>query len=429
MYMKSSLLAVAGLSCCTFALAESEPAKAGSILDDMDIIGADYGDDTAPIANDPVTRWLADFHTNLDKSRINYFIEQAYSHSWFRDPAEGNASSQSWYKLHAHLGLNLVSSERHQGTWIKAELSGSSALDPKSRKTTLDDTLGSLSNADCDVFEDGFYYMPELLISQGFANGHGVMMLGVINQTNYIDANTYANTTYGQFTAGPFVNNLVLPLGESNFGFMFQWEFNDNWFAQLGGNMLDCEGGENPFRHTMGKSFNLIGEIGWTHEDAFGIGQATYRLEPFMFHAEGGNEGGIAINMEQDLGSSPFAVFFRAGWSGANTNNPGGAEAQVSGGLIIKKPIEIMSGLKESDGNYLGLALAVVKPEPGILGAEEGEEAVKPKNREVSFQCVYCYAITPYFLIEPSYQLIHNPSQRPDTSSASVFSIQGVLTF
>lgn len=45
-------------------------------------------------------------------------------------------------------------------------------------------------------------------------------MGGMINQTNYFDANTYANTTFGQFGGAPFVNNQVLPLGDSNFGFV-----------------------------------------------------------------------------------------------------------------------------------------------------------------------------------------------------------------
>ncbi len=418
-------LSTACLSLCSTVIAAEETPSQGAILDDIDIYGADYGDDSTPIPNDALTRWLKDFHSKLDEARIQFLLEQAYSRTWTGHAADGTPSGQNWYKIHAQMGLNLIRSDRHQGTWIKAELSGSTALDPDTRASSLDDAFGSLSSVDCDIFGDDFYYLPEVLLSQGFANGKGVFMAGVINQTNYIDANSYANTTFGQFTAGPFVNNLVLPLGESNFGFLVQWQFNDHWFAQLGGNMMDVEGGENPFKHTNGKSFNLIGEIGWTHEDAFGIGQGTYRLEPFLFHANGENEAGIAVNFEQDLGKSPFAVFFRAGWSSAESGNPGGAVAQVSGGLIIKKPIELLTGLREADGNYLGLAVAVVKPESSILE----EEGVKPHNRETTFQCLYAYSVTPYFMIQPSFMVTKNPAMRTDTDIATGFSLQGILTF
>lgn len=429
MHINLPLLAVAGFALCSYSLADEEPSTPGALLNDLDMIGSEYGDDSVPFPHDPVSDWLTDFHTNLAKSRIQYFIEQSYSRSWFGHAAEGFPSGQNWYKLHAHVGLNLVTSERHQGTWIKAEVSGSSALDPRSRETTMDDTLGSLSNTDCDIYRDDFYYMPELLLSQGFDDGRSVLMLGVVNQTNYIDTNSYANTSFGQFTAGPFVNNLVLPLGESNFGFMLQRQMGDQWIIQLGGNMLDCESGQNPFRRTTGKAFNLIGEISWTCEDVMGIGRGTHRLEPFMFHSDGENHAGIGYNAEQDLGKSPFAVFFRAGWSCASSDNPGGAMAQVSGGLIVKKPFSIITGLNEADSNYLGLALAVVKPEAGILESDESDERIKPHNREITFQCVYCCAVTPYFFIEPSYQLTRHPAMRRDRSVASVFSIQGILSF
>lgn len=131
-------------------------------------------------------------------------------------------------------------------------------------------------------------------------------MGGMINQTNYFDANTYANTTFGQFGGAPFVNNQVLPLGDSNFGFVGQYQFNDNWFLQIGGNMMDNEPRRNPFHNTTGKSFNLLGEIGWTHEKAFGIGTGTYRLQPFMFHAAGRNHGGVAFNLGTGPGQQPL---------------------------------------------------------------------------------------------------------------------------
>ena len=354
-------------------------------------------------------------------------MEQAFLYTKGHHAAaneETAGSSQSWYKFHAQAGLQLFKSSRNQGTWIKSELSGSVALNKHTHRTTLDDSWGASGPANCDVFEDGYFYLPELLLSQGFMDGQLVIMGGMINQTNYFDANTYANTTFGQFGGAPFVNNQVLPLGDSNFGFVGQYQFNENWFIQVGGNMMDNEPRRNPFRHTTGKSFNLLGEIGWTHEKAFGIGTGTYRLQPFMFHADGKNHGGVAFNLEQDLGSSPFALFARAGWSSAESGNICGAEAQASAGVIFKKPLEVMTGLKEADGNFFGVGFSVSKPDADTLA-----ETRPGHDREMILECTYSFSITPYCLIQPSYQYVKNPSGRDDVNSANIFSVQCVVTF
>ena len=292
-YMIPALLACSGFcmagtaSVATTAAAPAaeEAEGKGSILDDIDLFGDEYGDESTPIPNDLLTRALTDLHKGAyEKAGFQFLVEQAFLYTKGHHAAaneETAGSSQSWYKFHAQAGLQLFKSSRNQGTWIKSELSGSVALNRHTHRTTLDDSWGASGPANCDVFEDGYFYLPELLLSQGFMDGQLVIMGGMINQTNYFDANTYANTTFGQFGGAPFVNNQVLPLGDSNFGFVGQYQFNENWFIQVGGNMMDNEPRRNPFHHTTGKSFNLLGEIGWTHEKAFGIGTGTYRLQPF----------------------------------------------------------------------------------------------------------------------------------------------------
>lgn len=402
-----------------------EPVNKGAILDGIDLFGDEYGDASTPIPGDLLTRSLTDLHKNASqKARVQFFMEQAFLYTKGSKMAPDTTSSQSWYKLHAHAGFQLLQSARHQGTWIKAELSGSTALNSHTHRTTLDDSWGAAGPANCDVFEDGYFYLPEILISQGFMDGRLVIMGGLVNQTNYFDTNAYANTTFGQFGSAPFVNNQVLPLGDSNFGFVAQYQFTENWFMQVGGNMMDNEPRRNPFHHTRGDAFNLIGELGWTHENAFGLGSGTYRLQPFMFHDAGGNHGGVAFNLEQDLGSSPFAVFARAGWSSAESGNSGGAAVQASGGLIFKKPLAVLAGLKEADGNCLGVGLSVSKPDVDVLAEDRSRS-----DREMICECTYTFAITPYCLIQPSYQYVRNPAGRDDTDSANIFSVQCVITF
>ena len=229
-YMIPALLACSGfcmagtasVATTVAALAAEEAEGKGSILDDIDLFGDEYGDESTPIPNDLLTRALTDLHKGAyEKAGFQFLVEQAFLYTKGHHAAaneETAGSSQSWYKFHAQAGLQLFKSSRNQGTWIKSELSGSVALNKHTHRTTLDDSWGASGPANCDVFEDGYFYLPELLLSQGFMDGQLVIMGGMINQTNYFDANTYANTTFGQFGGAPFVNNQVLPLGDSNFG-------------------------------------------------------------------------------------------------------------------------------------------------------------------------------------------------------------------
>lgn len=44
-------------------------------------------------------------------------------------------------------------------------------------------------------------------------------------------------------------------------------------------------------------------------------------------------------------------------------------------------------------------------------------------------ECTYSFSITPYCLIQPSYQYVKNPSGRDDVNSANILSVQCVITF
>ena len=408
---------------------ESEKKVAGnqdSLLDDLDIIGCEYRDDTCPIKNDWLTGALDSLHRSAaEKARLHFFVEQAYRHSWVGNAPEGQGTNHDWYKIHAHVGVNFVQSTEHQGTWLKVEFSGATPLNGRTRQAgSLDAMFGASGPTDCDVFEGDFFYFPEILLSQGFGKNDGVVMIGVINQTNYFDTNSYANTTYGQFTSAPFVNNQVLPLADANLGVIVQKQLSSSFYVQMGASMMDSGPRRNPFRHSSGKAFNVVGEAGWVADDVAGMGEGAYRLQPFLFRNGGETEGGIGLDIEQSLGNSPFAVYARAGWSSAESGNIGGACAQGSAGLILKKPLTCLFGCEESDANFLGIGLAVSKPDGDTLA-----EGRSTHQREKVLECVYTYAITRYFLIQPSFQFVKNPAGRIDEENGHIFSIQTVLSF
>lgn len=83
-----------------------------------------------------------------------------------------------------------------------------------------------------------------------------------------------------------------------------------------------------------------------------------------------------------------------------------------------------MTGMKEVDGQLLRRRFSVSKPDSDTLA-----ETRPGHDREMILECTYSFSITPYCLIQPSYQYVKNPSGRDDVNSANILSVQCVITF
>ena len=86
-YMIPALLACSGFcmagtaSVATTAAAPAaeEAEGKGSILDDIDLFGDEYGDESTPIPNDLLTRALTDLHKGAyEKAGFQFLVEQAF---------------------------------------------------------------------------------------------------------------------------------------------------------------------------------------------------------------------------------------------------------------------------------------------------------------------------------------------------------------
>jgi hypothetical protein len=54
--------------------------------------------------------------------------------------------------------------------------------------------------------------VPELAWQQSFRDGELVVVGGVVNQSNYLDANAYAGNGSGEFMNSALINSMVMPL-------------------------------------------------------------------------------------------------------------------------------------------------------------------------------------------------------------------------
>ena len=94
-----------------------------------------------------------------------------------------------------------------RASWISTEANIQLGLSPASRVQTPVGNLGTVVNPQATVFGPNGIWLSELAWQQSLMDGKLVFLAGQVDQSNYIDANTYANNSQGQFLNGAFVNS------------------------------------------------------------------------------------------------------------------------------------------------------------------------------------------------------------------------------
>src|SRR6185369_15922351 len=109
-----------------------------------------------------------------------------------------------------------------------------------------------------------------------------VLVAGQVDQSNYIDANTYANNSQGQFLNSAFVNSSVLPFSFNNLGLNLQYQPGERWYLLFGTGANNQAPGHSPFDNLSFKNWSYLFEFGLTPADVMGLGPGVYRLQPFV---------------------------------------------------------------------------------------------------------------------------------------------------
>src|SRR5262249_7462119 len=220
------------------------------------------------------------------------------------------------------------------------------------------------------------FRVPELAWQQSFDAGHIVLLAGMINQANYLDANGYANNGRGQFVNSALINSMVLPLPAYNYGFNLQWQPTSEWYTLLGYSVGNAGAGENPGTDFSWANWSLEWEIGYATQDFLGLGPGVYRVQPFIGRsssaeqADGQPEGrpaassdhrGLGVNLQQRLGvSSPFGWFGRFGV--ANSQVSGSAKAQVGTGFVMQAPLHYAGWVPQLTNDLAGVGFVWSQP-------------------------------------------------------------------
>ena len=189
-------------------------------------------------------------------------------------------------------------------------------------------------------FRNGFA-IPELAWQQSLRNGELVFLAGMVSQGNYLDGNAYANTGRGQFLNSALIDTMVMPLPNYAFGLNVQWQPRHDWYAMLGLSAGNSVPQTAPWTSFTWQTWSTISEVGYAPDDFLGLGPGVYRLQPFLAATGGVTQGGLCLNLQQQLGpKSPFGWFGRFGVGGPAVS--AGASAQVGTGFVLQGPLRAL---------------------------------------------------------------------------------------
>ncbi len=344
-------------------------------------------------------------------------VDLAYAFWGTHKALPGTRHMNNYTLLHAQLNQRLIENGTNGGTWLRAEFSGSWALDAATRSAErrgrdFVSGIGLGTEGHADIYGANGFFIPELALMHYAQGGRVCVIAGMVNLTNYFDAVGIANDSFASFTNTVFVNSTILPLVDSNLAAMVQLELSPNSYAMVAASRTGCEMGDNPF-HPATDGYTLVAEYGHVMAE----GAVTLRFTPFYECVEhrgrDRSRSGFAASIEYTPWD-PLTVYARTGLA---THQALGGTAEWSCGA---KWVPFAS--REND--FIGLSY-------GLFKHRNSDETGEPTAhaREHVVELMYNWQLGKHVKIVPHYQYIHHPAYRADVSHASLLGVQTVVSF
>lgn len=396
----AGLLAVPGF-------AEEATPQVGDILESINMF--------SPEEEDPSYKVKAH-----ERYGSQWGVDMAYGF-WSTNHAASGANRHNNYALlHAQVNQRFIEDNENGGTWLRAELSGSWALDQRTASRHDGDfvsAMGTATDVHGDIFGQHNAVIPELALMHYFNGKRACIIAGMVNLTNYFDAVGIANDSFSNFANTGFMNSTVLPLVDSNLGVVAQAEISRKDYVMGAVSRTDTESGYDPF-NTTGSGYCIIGEYGHIFAD----GKVITRLNPFYQHIAA-NEEGISHQTAGLAGSVEWAptdnlsLYSRIGWAAKQQY---GASFDFSVGANIKL-------IPSREDDFLGIAYGIFK------GANDrsSEETSVVHRREQALEIMYSFQVNDWLKIVPHVEYIHNPAYQGEGAhrDETVIGAQTVFSF
>jgi porin len=368
----------------------------------------------------PLESWVQQGKYRLGEGGFRYSLSQAIVYGAMGGATTG-ATSLGFY------GFDLVAKwaiygDRSAGTagWISAQIEAKSGLGTAGSQESAQTSLKTLTSPMGAWSGREGFRIPELAWQQSLRNGELVFLAGMVSQGNYLDGNAYANTARGQFLNSALIDTMVMPLPGYAFGLNVQWQPRHEWYAMLGLSAGNGVAGTAPWTDFTWKAWSAISEIGFAPDDVLGLGPGVYRLQPFLAGSGGVTQGGLCLNLQQQLGPrSPFAWFGRFGAGGSAVS--AGASAQAGTGLVMQAPLA-HAGLAPRLTNDL-VGIGYVWSRPSAAAAP-----VYHRNEQV-LETFYTLQLSPLMRLQPDFQVVWNAAFNPDPGPSTIFQVQMLLVW
>ena len=188
----------------------------------------------AALSSDPISQLPQAAKYRLSELGLRYSFWQSVTMVNMSDAASGISDLQ--YYTATFVGKWALIERANSGTasWLSTEANVQLGLSPSSRSQSPQGNLGTIVSPLATVFGPNGVWLSELAWQQSLADGKIVVLAGLVDQSNYLDANNYANNSQGQFLNSALVNSDVLPLPFNNLGLNLQWQPNELFYAMLG---------------------------------------------------------------------------------------------------------------------------------------------------------------------------------------------------
>ncbi len=306
--------------------------------------------------------------------------------------------------------------------WISTEIKAKTGLGDAGETQSAGRNLGSATDPTGIWSKVNGLRIPELAWQQSLRGGELVLVVGMLDQGGYLDANSYANSGRGQFMNSALINSMVVPLTAYNLGLNLQWQRADEWYAMLGSSVGNGRAGYLPWTDFSWDNWSLVGEFGYAPRDVLGLGPGVYRIQPFLGQAAGDpTQVGVGLNFQQQLGSaSRFGWFGRFGHGGSerfrDETSKGGVGAQVGTGFGMRGPLEYLGLFPSRSHDAAGVGFVWTHP----------TAASQPlyHTDEYALELGYVLQLTPTIKLQPDYQIVWNRAHNPDSEAATVFQLQ-----
>lgn len=358
----------------------------------------------------------------MSEAGFRYSLQQGFTWVSMSDVMKGD-NTLAFYTFSWHTKFAVYDDPLSDTAgWISAKINAKTGLGTAGDTQSAARNLGSVADPTGIWPSVNGFRIPELAWQQSFHKGEWVVVAGMVNQSDYFDANSYANSGHGQFLNSALINSMVLPMPGYNFGLNIQWQPAEEWYCMIGNSVGNARAGNLPWTDFAWNNWSLLGEFGYAPRDFLGFGPGVYRLQPFVGQAGGDPlKVGFGLNFQQQLGrNSPFGWFGRFGQGGSERfqgesgqSSPG---AQAGTGFVMQGPLE-HAGLFSSRGHdAAGVGFIWSHP-------TSADQPLYHQD-EYGLEVGYVLQLTPTMKLQPDFQVVWNAAHNPDPGPATVFQLQ-----